>query len=444
MPHLTGHFTNFLDEVVNLNQSRLDTLDQRLETIENFLTAHQQFGPLMSNDLLIPQGSYAHKTIITPLPRHEYDVDALVPMYEQPDAEPCDYIAQLYSACRSSSTYRNMVSRKTRCVTLQYANDFHVDLVPYIERGGQLYITNRHENRFELTNPERFSAWLDEQSRITGEHLIPVIRLMKYLRDFKQTFTARSIILTTLLGRRINYINTLGAADYYGDIPTTLVHVVADLDAYLQANPVLPVIPDPGDTGEDFSHRWDQTQYENFRTKIARYSELMSEAFDEADAEKSERLWQDIFGPKFTAPRVEKRAQLLEAGAPARHEQFLDRDFGIPYQRNRFRLRVIGNVSREPGFRTYDLPTQGNRVIKGRTLTFRIAQCDVQRPFQVYWKVRNRGGEAARVDALRGEITPGGETKVESTLYRGSHWVECYIVKNGVCVARDRQPVIIR
>jgi hypothetical protein len=444
MAKLTDHFTNFLDEVVNLNQSRLDTLDHRLETIENFLSSHSDFGPVMSSDDLIPQGSYAHKTIIKPLPGHEFDVDALVPMHEQFDAEPCDYIPQLYSALRSSGTYRSMVSRKTRCVTVQYANDFHIDLVPYIERGGQLYITNRHKNRFELTNPERFTEWLDEQGRITSGHLIAVVRLMKYLRDFKQTFTARSIILTTLLGGRVNFANLLGDDGYYADVPTALVHVVDDLDAYLQANPYMPVILDPGGTGEDFSHRWDQAQYENFRRRMNRYSDLMWEASSEADAQKAERLWQGIFGPDFTGPRIEKRALLLEAASPAPREQFLDRDFAIPYQPQGYRLRIMGRAGRKPGFRTYDLPRQGNRVLKGRTITFRIARCTVPPPYEVFWKVRNRGTEATEVQALRGEITQGGNTKVESTLYRGSHWVECYIVKNGVCVARDHHPVIIR
>jgi hypothetical protein len=444
MSKLTSHLTNFLDSTVNLNQSRLDTLDQRLGTIESFLTGHADFAALMSSDELIPQGSYAHKTIIKPLPGHEYDVDALVAMHEQADAEPCDYISQLYSTFRSSGTYKTMVNRKARCVTLAYANDFHIDLVPYIERGGQKYITNRHENRFELTNPERFTEWLDEQSRITAGHLIPVIRLMKYLRDYKETFTARSIILTTLLGGRVNYINLLEDPGYYADVPTTLVHVVDDLDSYLQANPYLPVIADPGGTGEDFSHRWHQDQYSNFRTRISRYSELMWEAFEEPDDEKSERLWQGIFGPSFTAPPVQKRARLLEAATPAPSEQFLDRDFGIPYQPSGDRLRIVGRVSRKPGFRSYDLPKQGNRVIKGRSLTFRITQCDVPQPYDVYWKVRNRGDEAAHQRALRGEITAGGHTKTESTAYRGSHWVECYVVRNGVCVARDRHPVIIR
>ena len=107
------------------------------------------------------------------------------------------------------------------------------------------------------------------------------------------------------------------------------------------------------------------------------------------------------------------------------------------------RVRIVGRVERQAGFRSYDLPTQGNRVRKGRTLRFRITGCDVPLPYDVYWKVRNRGKEAADRGQLRGEITHGGTTKTEPTAYRGSHWVECYIVKDGKCLARSKQPVIV-
>jgi hypothetical protein len=44
---------------------------------------------------------------------------------------------------------------------------------------------------------------------------------------------------------------------------------------------------------------------------------------------------------------------------------------------------------------------------------------------------------------MRGTINTGGPTRSEHSSYVGSHYVEVYIVENGVCVARDRQQVII-
>jgi hypothetical protein len=69
----------------------------------------------------------------------------------------------------------------------------------------------------------------------------------------------------------------------------------------------------------------------------------------------------------------------------------------------------------------------------------------VPTPYQVYWKIKNHGDEALRAQCPRGEIVQdrGGQQHEESTLYTGAHYVECYIVKGGVCVAIDRQHVII-
>jgi len=30
----------------------------------------------------------------------------------------------------------------------------------------------------------------------------------------------------------------------------------------------------------------------------------------------------------------------------------------------------------------------------------------------------------------------------ESTLYKGMHWIECFIIKNGKCVARSSEFVV--
>ena len=49
-----------------------------------------------------------------------------------------------------------------------------------------------------------------------------------------------------------------------------------------------------------------------------------------------------------------------------------------------------------------------------------------------------------RTTAARRDLPDEGRHQcTESTLYTGHHWMECYIVKDGVCVARADEPVII-
>ena len=87
------------------------------------------------------------------------------------------------------------------------------------------------------------------------------------------------------------------------------------------------------------------------------------------------------------------------------------------------------------------------KLAKQEQLRFTITGTNVQSPFDVYWKVRNFGPEAAASKGgLRGTIEPdkGSHEKSESTLYRGSHYAECYIIKDGVCVAKKKTWVPIR
>lgn len=83
--------------------------------------------------------------------------------------------------------------RRCRGVLLHligYANDCHIDVVPHlILADGQQVVINYADNAFEDTNPQGFTDWMKEKDDLAGGNLRRVIRLMKYLRDFKNTFS---------------------------------------------------------------------------------------------------------------------------------------------------------------------------------------------------------------------------------------------------------------
>lgn len=75
-----------------------------------------------------------------------------------------------------------------------------------------------------------------------------------------------------------------------------------------------------------------------------------------------------------------------------------------------------------------------------KELDFTITECSVQQPYNVRWKVLNRGDEAERRDNVRGQIIApnrANNARHERTVFRGEHVVECYILKDGMVVARD-------
>jgi hypothetical protein len=446
---LIQYFKAFLEDEVNLNDSRITLLDQRAESISSFLRDSSTFAEHFVDT--IAQGSYAHKTIIRPVQEHhEFDADLLLHLKECSGWQPKDYVEELYRSFRGSNIYRDMVSRRSRCVVVNYAGDFHVDVVPYMERHGKKYITNRNEDRFEATDPEAYNAWLDEQNRTAERHLVKVIRLIKYLRDYKGTFSVKSVILNTLLGNQVIDASLLTGDSGYQDVPTTLRTVMNRLSGYVDAQPTLPSIMDPGGSGDNLSDRWSQEGYANFRRWMIHYAQKIDKAYLEPDKDASLKLWQQIFGDGFQAPKPKAAATLSQKSAAEIHtyqdtEQHLE-DLDIPTQLvARYSVRLSGRVLPKPGFRVYDLATRGSKVSPGRTIRFTVEKCTVPPPYTIYWKVKNGGDEAKTRNCVRGQIMEGNKVWriEESTSFRGAHYVECYVIKDRVCVAKDRQPVNI-
>jgi len=302
---LADYFDVLLKDTVNLPQFRLDVLDSRMTAIYNALQADPELGQYVRDK--IPQGSWAHRTIINPVGDNEFDADFMLLLDENPDwsASPKTYIEKVYAALHRHPTYSSMPhSRKCRCVRLTYANSCHADIVPYLKLGnGRQVIVNRDNDEWEDTNPEGFTAWMRDRDQVADGNLRKVIRLMKYLRDHKNSFTGtRSVILTTLLGEQVSAVRKLFHVGYYNSVPTALLHIVSDLDAWLQARPLKPSIPDPSGSGVTFDHRWDQATYAYFRDRIHAHAAEIKDAYDEPDKETSVRKWQAIFGGGFTAP----------------------------------------------------------------------------------------------------------------------------------------------
>lgn len=443
---LTNYFKSFLENEVNLNPSRITNLDDRTETITNLLSESEKFKDNFID--IIPQGSYAHKTIIKPVKAtYEFDADILLYLEEYAEWEAEDYVQELYQFFRDNSTYKDKVSRKTRCVTIQYANDFHIDIVPFLERHSEKYVTNRNENNFELTDPEKYSEWLDERNRITKHHFVKVIRLLKYIRDYKQTFAIKSIILNTLLGEQVNDAALLEDENCYTDVPTTLYTVMKKLKAYVKDHEYMPTIADPGETGENFGDRWLQDGWAVFRTKMIYYSDKITEAYEETDKEKSLSKWQEVFGDCFKKPESKSEEGSIGSNRSLvsynNTEQQIA-DLGFPLRVNPiYKVRLTARVNKKVGHRHYDLHTQGNKVGRGRQITFTVTNFNIPHPFTIYWKTLNRGQYAFESDCIRGQISAGGTTHQEPTSFKGSHFVECYIIKDGICIAKDRQSVII-
>ena len=284
-------FNEFLSDHVNINQSRLDKLNDHVAAVTTHLSRH-----LESYEKVERQGSYALRTIIKPKENREYDADVLLFMKYQPGKKPDDYINDAYNCLREHGTYRDMVHRKTRCVMVDYSGNFHLDIVPCVEINRQRHICNNKTNQFEITDGTGYRDWFNGKTQVTNGNLKRVTRLLKYMRDHKGNFTAPSILLTTLIGMSVQ--DNEGDANFK-TVPDTLKTVCNRINAFLQANPLKPEIRNPVLPQETFTRHWDQNKYNNFRDKFNIYNDQVNDAFDETDPRRSLQKWQKLFGEDF-------------------------------------------------------------------------------------------------------------------------------------------------
>lgn len=458
-------FNDFLKDEVNLNQTRIDNLETSIDAIEAYIENSDW------SDIIVdwfPQGSWAHKTIIRPVDKGEFDADLLVYVSPVDGWEAKDYINDLYARFQESDTYSSMVKRWSHCVTVTYANDKKIDVAPCVVGrtiGGMLEVCDRDANQFERTEPEQYTNWLLERNQWTGSNTFrKVTRLIKYLRDIKTRFTCSSVLLTTMLGNQVTSQDK--DQNYVADVPTALKTIFGRWDDWLQLNPTKPAVRNPYLWSEDFAAGLNQDQYANLRDKVHTYRQWIDDAYDETNRNESISKWRRVFGDKFasdvdteaavsvskTAASVIKETAgfvadvsgdlitlLKRYGAMAIPASFSH----LPYMRQPKWLRSPGqglpvNVKaalyQSKGFNKIRdvasleiLPAHHNiefRAVTAMGLPFPT-------DYEVQWRITNTDEEAKQKNQLRGDFETSSThgQRWERLEYRGVHIAEAFVIR---------------
>lgn len=181
-----------------------------------------------------------------------------------------------------------------------------------------------------------------------------------------------------------------------------------------------------------------------FQNKAKKAYNKAINAINENNEKKKHDAWREIFGrqfPKAVEAVAENRTFSAEY---TDNEEFIEDKYPVDIQ---YGLKLDCEVARN-GFRESLLSkilAEGHRIGKIRSLDF-CFNTDVPEPYEVKWKARNTGSEAKRRNCMRGEIINSNKNltmRHESADFSGPHYMECYIIKNGVVVARDRIDVPI-
>ena len=156
---------------VQLSRTDYDKAVLRYQAVNTWI--ERAGSPLKDRvELFYPQGSMAiGATVASKLRTDEFDIDVVAQLDLPVGVAPWEPLDLLYESIRGEpgSRYYRMAKRRTRCVTVDYSDDMHLDVTPALRMGGsperQSWIFHHRpeaprEPSFRLTaNPYGFAEW---------------------------------------------------------------------------------------------------------------------------------------------------------------------------------------------------------------------------------------------------------------------------------------------
>ena len=300
-----------------------------------------------------------------------------------------------------------------KVVLVEFANNHHnIEILPAWEKDDKTFVIPNTENggSWDIFDPREDISTFQTSNKDTNELTVKLSRMMKSWKNNTTSLTLKSFQIE-------QYVIDFLYFNYDKDIE--LASISQMFFQYL-------------------IDKIDEKNKSHVKTALTRANKAIeysnNEKYDKACDE-----WKKIFGDLF--PKWNRSIKLKRSNENyTQHEQYIEdmfeEDLFLDYT-----LEIDCNVIQD-GFRKMSLANLLNNFIlkPSKKLEFYIKKHNVATPYNVYWKVKNFGEEAKNRNDLRGEITKdtGHETKKENTKYKGQHYVECYIIKNDICVARDK------
>ncbi len=298
-------FCKFLEEI-RLSDSKKDSLRTSRNANRNRIKAHFHVVLKKEEPECYGQGSYSMHTMVNPLDG-DFDIDDgvyLQGLGTDPSKFPSCETVHGWIIDATKGYTKVPPERRSNCVRVRYADDYHVDLPCYAENAeGVPMLFRKGKNPVE-SSPREFSDWFKDKVNADGVQLRYVIRYLKAWRDHQggDALLASGLGLTILASD--NFI-----ADDCDDV--AFVKTATRIHSHMNAggNIIKPVRP-----YEHLDEGWTQNQRDNYIKKLKALMDRGSDALEEESRTVASGIWKQIFGSRF--PIVEE-AKKLVTPAPA-------------------------------------------------------------------------------------------------------------------------------
>jgi len=389
--------------------------------------------PNFSLDL--EQGSIAMHTA-NKAPDNDYDIDIAV-IFEKDDlpASPLEARKRVANALIEKATnFTKDPEARTNAVTIWYADGYHVDFAVYRKNNnffGQDILEHAGSSWSER-DPRDITNWftsqVKSQSPSKGGILNTTVengqmrRIVRWIKRFTKGRDGWNLpgglIISSLVSEC--YVSNRYRDDesLYKTIAAIKERLDFDCEVY-----------NPTDNSKELTNKPKfLTQVKNLKKRLTKVITKLNKLFDDnCDEEKAKNSWNYLFQHEFF-DKIESRSLATLNTLDGK---------GI----DDINIRMA--TSRSQGGKVTAINTDGRILPKNIHLRFE-AQINIHPPYEIKWKVENFGDEAENKQDMGHEFTTNDNVRWERTSYRGKHFMNCEIIKNGCIVAKGRKEVNIR
>lgn len=443
MYDLSSEFNQFYDnEVVLPGEVQTDLFQKAKTNIRRLRKGLDEYNAEHSTAYKIAetvtQGSMAMHTTVQN-DKNDYDIDIAIIFDKSNIGDDMGHIEIKHivvdALSRKTKQFNTQPEAKKNCVRIVYSDGYHIDFAIYRKSKdvfGKDYFEHAGSQGWKRRDPKAINQWFQEEIADKGQNLRKAIRLSKmFCKSRPGWVMPGGLIQTVLCDEVLVNCNRLDECFY-----KTMDAVSNRLSYYKEVyNPTDPAI-------SLLLKEKDRTEVENYGNRLRTYLDKLSPLF-ESGCTKSKAMdaWHDFFNHDFWKSDNDITKALVESRSfsslPSFNdtEQFIEDKMSVvdKYDAN-ITCQVTGN-----GYQSHDISYYYNlRYLPHNLKLYFTMNHNVPGNVEYYWKIKNVGKEAIKRNCVRGQVVKGSKTHVESTNFAGPHYVECYVVKDGICVARDR------
>ena len=328
-----------LDDLLNrmaaslqLDETRFNKMETAYKAVSEWIENGEGFFKNVEFEIY-PHGSALAGTTVKPTEKEEFDLDFVIHIrMDWEKYDPTEVYNELKRRLEEHDTYKKLLEPKNRVLRLNYAGDFHMDIMPgcqeFVDDPDRILVRDKKLKDNVSSNPCGYGTWFNGKADMVKEFLLekayameelpeqepyhlkkPLKRAVQLIKRYRNIYfendldnATSSIILTTLAGQFY---------DGEGTIYETVNNIVSRMHQAAKSGVERFKVYNPVNRDEDFTDKWEQEPkvFDRFLDFVKDFKQTWEAIKHESDINESEDEFKTMFGERTFSKAVNEQRE---------------------------------------------------------------------------------------------------------------------------------------